>query len=901
MAVGGPMRIEDVLRIDNGGTFVTGDLHIHSFGGSHDVKDQTMTPQAIIDTAVTLGLSVLSITDHNTDANVLPALQYAQRAYSGKLLLLPGVEITTAHGHLLVYFNPEQATNVRDLLVRVGVVGAWGSKESHTTRSMADVISEAERLGGLCIAAHIDRVKTGFEALQAGYPNWKKDILKSVGLYGLELDDAKHLGWYSTGDEPTNEGGQRKQLVTLRQQVAALAARATLAPVTNSDAHDLAGFKSRVAARGLTRYKMNELTFDSFRTALIDPTARVRVLASIPRSFSRIIGMQVTGGFLDGEAHRFSDNLTCVIGGRGTGKSTALRAISYALGKDNPFDEHTNRPASVVLWAEDENGVAYRYERTGDNPPVVRAKDDQSTRNVPPDAFSVEYYAQGALAEIAKDPLKNPALLQVFLDRQIRAEDLFADDRDLRASLASNAKQLTPLELEATQLEGKKRTLADLNKKIELAETGKIRELAALQSQLTAEQTLRTLLGNAEAQFVKGLSLAPWQPDFAALAASAGSLTKDPASVSALAAARDVVQRASAFVASHEKAVNEGMKAFADELRKALQPLDAAHVRIGQEVSGKAQDLKKKGLASSIAELETHLTQRTKATKEVAAIEARALKLTELRQERSDLLARLKTSRDELIRRRKAVLPQINGSLAETIPEYKIFLSYDPAGLIEEFRTFVGQAMAGSYFQDEAIDLLCRSLGPGDLLAHVRGGRGEDIARAAGVTPQKWGSTLLQRLSQPAVLYGLELVEKAPCPVINVMTRGNPQRSIPITQMSDGQKHTILLIISMHGDSAKPLIIDQPEDDLDNEFISTTLVATLRAVKERRQVIVVTHNANIAVLGDSELILPMRRTGDQGAASSRGSIDKAETKQAVQSILEGGKLAFQRRREIYAY
>ena len=96
-------------------------------------------------------------------------------------------------------------------------------------------------------------------------------------------------------------------------------------------------------------------------------------------------------------------------------------------------------------------------------------------------------------------------------------------------------------------------------------------------------------------------------------------------------------------------------------------------------------------------------------------------------------------------------------------------------------------------------------------------------------------------------------------------------------------------------------IIDQPEDDLDNAFIFKSVVTTLRQIKERRQVILVTHNANIAVLGDSELILPMRRTGDKGEAFDRGAIDRPQTSQAVQNILEGGELAFRRRKEIYGY
>jgi hypothetical protein len=107
------------------------------------------------------------------------------------------------------------------------------------------------------------------------------------------------------------------------------------------------------------------------------------------------------------------------------------------------------------------------------------------------------------------------------------------------------------------------------------------------------------------------------------------------------------------------------------------------------------------------------------------------------------------------------------------------------------------------------------------------------------------------------------------------------------------------LTIAMLAESNVPLIIDQPEDDLDNAFIFSSIVTTLRAIKGRSQVILVTHNANIAVLGDSELILPTFRENDCGKAKGRGSIDTSATTQCLMDILEGGADAFERRKEIY--
>ena len=78
-----------------------------------------------------------------------------------------------------------------------------------------------------------------------------------------------------------------------------------------------------------------------------------------------------------------------------------------------------------------------------------------------------------------------------------------------------------------------------------------------------------------------------------------------------------------------------------------------------------------------------------------------------------------------------------------------------------------------------------------------------------------------------------------------------------------GQQQSILLSILLFSNRNCPLLIDQPEDNLDSEFIYKTLVKNLRRIKEHRQVIIVTHNANIAVLGDAELIVPLKSTSDK--------------------------------------
>ena len=108
-------------------------------------------------------------------------------------------------------------------------------------------------------------------------------------------------------------------------------------------------------------------------------------------------------------------------------------------------------------------------------------------------------------------------------------------------------------------------------------------------------------------------------------------------------------------------------------------------------------------------------------------------------------------------------------------------------------------------------------------------------------------------------------------------------------------------------ESEAPLIVDQPEDDLDNRFITEGIVPKMREEKRRRQFIFSTHNANIPVLGDAELILGLTPSGEAGLGRATirrehmGSLDDSSVRKLVEEILEGGREAFETRRLKYGF
>ena len=114
----------------------------------------------------------------------------------------------------------------------------------------------------------------------------------------------------------------------------------------------------------------------------------------------------------------------------------------------------------------------------------------------------------------------------------------------------------------------------------------------------------------------------------------------------------------------------------------------------------------------------------------------------------------------------------------------------------------------------------------------------------------------------------------------------------PIAGLSPGQRCSALVpIILLQG--THPLIIDQPEDNLDNKLVFDLVVEILRNLKEHRQIIVATHNPNIPVSGDAEQILVFEPVNKfTGKISTQGSIDDAAVIEAVKNIMEGGAAAF---------
>jgi hypothetical protein len=171
--------------------------------------------------------------------------------------------------------------------------------------------------------------------------------------------------------------------------------------------------------------------------------------------------------------------------------------------------------------------------------------------------------------------------------------------------------------------------------------------------------------------------------------------------------------------------------------------------------------------------------------------------------------------------------------------------------------------MHGTYFQDDAARGLCLKTTPTQLSDFLRS---HDVKQLEGIVGATFAPQVLQRFRVLQDLHALEVVAKPEKPVIKVVTKGSPSKQIPANQLSDGQKHTLLLTIAMLAESNLPLVMDQPEDDLDNAFIFSSVVKPLRTIKEPSERVPVQRPSSAVSRGDN---VSCEKPHQQGCSKSR--------------------------------
>ena len=254
----------------------------------------------------------------------------------------------------------------------------------------------------------------------------------------------------------------------------------------------------------------------------------------------------------------------------------------------------------------------------------------------------------------------------------------------------------------------------------------------------------------------------------------------------------------------------------------------------------------------------------------------------------ADLLRKLSEERDRRYSIRKGIGDRLNRDLSPTI---RVTLVQD--GDTTSYRELLEEHLKPTGMRHLAVALkLSQSTPPSQLAAIVRSGDMKALVEHGDLNPEQ-AAKVMQAFSTPVRLAELESVDLRDQPTIELQDGSGYKDS---SALSTGQKCTTILPILLL-DSANPLLIDQPEDNLDNRFIFQTVVQKIGQARQSRQLVFITHNPNIPVLGEAGQVVVMESDGDHGGMAASGDVD--DCREHIITLLEGGAEAFRQRGNRY--
>jgi energy-coupling factor transporter ATP-binding protein EcfA2/histidinol phosphatase-like PHP family hydrolase len=888
--------LDQVLAQASGARFHRADLHIHSFDGSHDVRDTAMTAAAIVATAAREHLSIVAITDHNEINNVEAALQASK---SSNVCVVPGIELSTPQGHLLCYLPTLEA--LRRLHGQLSIVDR-GLPTSRCQQSILEVLNLTLALGGFGILAHVD-VQSGFEIEMPGASPHKMDVLCHPALVGIELKHATSSISYADGDpDPERARMGRERISRLK-----LGSKQYLARVLNSDAHALTTLGRNAANdRKVTRYKMETPSFEGLRIALEDADARVRLEDQIPQTVPRVLGVCFDGGFLSDEVVQFSPNLNCIIGGRGTGKSTAFEAVRCLVGNhsESSIVDSEVWPDELHLCWQDQAGQQHTLCRPKDG-----EVDNVDDPDFGPSSFDVDCFGQGDAARISIEAQTNPLALLNYLNKFVDLEDAISTEEDLREQLLRLQTEIEEAEQKVQLIPQYERSLTTTQQQLAALQKPEVKELIELQRQLANERELRAQI-LAKIQEAKD-DMERGSPK----AAIKGILDlAEPADLTVGASEfRGILDGAIAFeqaLGAAETQIKSGLSGFEKLVVGQIGSWKAKEVEAQKRVDAKRRELEALKVSFDMSYISKLAKDEASHQQSLRNLKTWQPHLMEVRRRRSVVLKERWTARDRVATLRETFGRRATATLREALSDLQVSLKYARNAYSPDATDLIIQVMGWRTNQQPRANWLVEKLTIPVLLDALQR---KDISPILAIkTPEDVdvfkrdeAQTILQKLSEPSVRFALERTTLHDLPRLQVSReisdgKGGKRYLVrDFAKLSLGQQQSVLLALMLSSDSDRPLIIDQPEDNLDGEFIYSTLVPVLRRAKERRQVIIVTHNPNVAVLGDAEQIIVMKAMNDRGTIVARGSIDHVATRDAACAILEGAREAFLRRAKIY--
>ena len=857
------------------------------YRGQEQALSESDYNQKLLEVCVQENIKVLGIADHgNVDG--VDAIRDLMKAHD--IVVFPGFEIASSEKvHFVCLFSEE--TTSKQLERYLGNLKLLDTDNGvrPSKLSAEQLIAEVIAIDGFIYAAHCTSnnglLKNKFNHI------WQLSSLKAAqipatlsALEGVEDD------FYRKVILNKNIDYQRENKIA----------------IINAQDVEVPETLSNPSASCLI--KMTIPSFTSFKQAFCDPESRVRLNTDIPENFSSYIdSIKIINGYLDGLNIVLSPHLNSIIGGRGTGKSTLLECIRFVLnikpigklaqkqheiiikenlGKEKAYVELKIRSAIM-------HGKSFVISRRYGDQPIVKDEFGAISSFTPHELMPrIEIFGQNEIHEIAQDEMSQRQLIDRFvnLDKNnfdshiqetlrllatnrrsiITAKEQLAEveqDVDQLPKLLEQTSQYPEEKLEIVpKLETEKRLLERVNSEINNLK----KALLAIKDELPdtiflSDQALKDL---------------PHQHLFIEIRQVIDQLMKSV--IKDMMSIDQEVGMAEAKLELHKESLNKAIHEKETALELAFKDIPASQGKSGREIGAQYQDIVKK--IASIRPKQITLEQRKALVDEL--FKQRKAQLAELTEVKAKRFAKLNRTILNLNKKLQGKLKLSLQTEANREPLYQFLCESNLEG--------VGPARL-AWVKENA------DFSPENLAITIRQGAQALKEADWGITPVIAEALVKLPESRLLELEELELFDSLDVN-LNVAHNDSPENYRSIKRLSTGQQCTAILHLLLL-ENRDPLILDQPEDNLDNAFIAERIVSELRSAKIARQFLFATHNANIPVFGDAEWIGVLNV--EEGKAfipvEQQGAIDLPAIQILAANILEGGKSAFNQRREKYGF
>lgn len=844
--------------------------------------------QQLLNAALDVGIDVIGLADHGS----INGIDQIRTLFSSHgIVVFPGFEIASSEKiHFVCLFD--ESTTADSILMCLGALGVDEKNPAAPVQYSAEqIINCVNDKGGFIFAAH----STNDDGVLKRRLNhvWKHKGLLAAQIPG-SVNDLKGVENDFYRKVFLNKDANYRR----EQAMAAINA----ADVAKPD--DI----KRDNASCLIR--MTKPCFSSFKQGFLDPDSRVRLNSDKSENFSSAIEqVRFVGGYLSEVDIGLSDHLNAVIGGRGTGKSTLIECIRYALDLE-PFGKVAKAQHEAIIKSNlgDERGLVeltvrsaamhgrkFKITRKYGSQPIVEQEDGNISPYQPRDLLpGIELYGQNEIYEMTYHEQSRNKLIERFLEGQHEQFDttiasLVLRLKENRSAIERALDQKSDIEAEVERLpklleRAKQFKAFGIDEKLKVVPT--LEKEKQLDQRVNEEVLrMREAIGTLKDSLPDTLFLSDagidGLPHSALLKQQRAALDEFIARFGQLVPQLDQLYSSLTETLAPLQSQLRGIIVQEEQkLESAFKDIPASRGKTGRQIGVEYQDLLK--LIEKIRPKQT-------------ALQNRQTQINELHSQRRKLLLELDQQTSARSSSMQVSIKRLNRKLG-----HKVRLTLRPEAdrqVLVDFLDTCGLEGVGMKRLEWILD---GDFAPASLVASIREGEAM-LASHFDLTPLV--ARALCRLPERSLLALEEIVIPDTLSIeLNISHDERVNNFRFIEDLSTGQRCTAVLHLLLL-DNQDPLILDQPEDNLDNAFIAERIVAELRRAKLGRQFLFATHNANIPVFGDAEWIGVLSVENNKGLIlpDQQGGIDEPAVQVLAADILEGGKAAFNQRRNKYGF